>query len=322
MDELLVKYLLGEASAAEEQSVLAWIKAHEDNRRYFDHFKMIWEQSRLLVATSTVNTDQAWERFKAKRDSAAESNTAAPVVLDFKPARKMTWLRTAGVAAALLVIATATYFIAGSRNEIILASTDKVRIDTLPDGSVVTLNKNSTLAYARDFNEKTRQVKLTGEAFFNVAPNKQKPFDIKVDEVKVHVVGTSFNVKNDAEETEVVVETGIVSVAVVDKAVKVLPRQKVVVRKKERALDVQRSQDDLYNYYRTKEFVCNNTPLYQLTEALGNAYNVKIVIPEERVRNLRWNTTLKEMPLNDILKLITQQFNLSIEQRNGEIILK
>jgi ferric-dicitrate binding protein FerR (iron transport regulator) len=165
-------------------------------------------------------------------------------------------------------------------------------------------------------------VKLTGEAFFNVAPDKQKPFDIAVDEVKVRVVGTSFNVKNDAEETEVVVETGIVSVGVVDKAVKVLPRQKVVVHKKQRALDVQRSQDDLYNYYRTKRFVCNNTPLYQLAEALSSAYNVKIIIPEERVQNLRWNTTLEKMPLNDILKLITQQFNLSIEQKNGEIILK
>lgn len=322
MDELLVKYLLGEATAAEEQSVLAWINAHKDNQRYFDHFKMIWEQSRSLAASS-VNTDQAWERFKARRYDAEQGNETAPAVLAFQPSKKTAWLKLAGIAASLVVAGTLTYyFTIGSRNEIILASADKVLVDTLPDGSIVTLNKNSTLAYAKDFNKATRRVKLTGEAFFNVAPNKQKPFDIKVDEVKVHVVGTSFNVKNNEEATEVVVETGIVSVAVVNKAVKVLPKQKVVVRKKDRALEVQRNQDDLYNYYRTKEFVCNNTPLYQLAEALGNAYNVKIIIPEERVRNLRWNTTLKEMPLNDILKLITQQFNLSIEQKNGEIILK
>ncbi len=320
MDELLVKYLLGEATAAEEQSVLAWITAHKDNQRYFDHFKMIWEQSHVLAAASSVNTDQAWERFRMKRDGAGVADTAANV-LAFKPARKTQWLK-AVAAAVIFAIAgtTAYYFTTG--NEIVLASADHVLVDTLPDGSVVTLNKNSTLTYAKHFNGKTRHVKLTGEAFFNVAPDKQKPFDIAVDEVKVRVVGTSFNVKNDAEETEVVVETGIVSVGVVDKAVKVLPRQKVVVHKKQRALDVQRSQDDLYNYYRTKRFVCNNTPLYQLAEALSSAYNVKIIIPEERVQNLRWNTTLEKMPLNDILKLITQQFNLSIEQKNGEIILK
>jgi ferric-dicitrate binding protein FerR (iron transport regulator) len=320
MDELLVKYLLGEATAAEEQSVRSWINAHKDNRRYFDHFKMIWEQSHSLAAASSVNTDKAWERFKARRDG-ADTGGGTATAIAFQPARKTRWLKAVAAAAVLAIAGTATYYFTAG-NEIVLASADKVLIDTLPDGSVVTLNKNSTLTYAKNFNGKSRYVKLTGEAFFNVTPDKQKPFDIKVDEVKVHVVGTSFNVKNNAEETEVVVETGIVSVGMVGKAVKVLPKQKVVVRKKEHALDVQRNQDDLYNYYRTKRFVCNNTPLYQLAEALGSAYNVKIVIPEERVRNLRWNTTLAEMPLNDILRLITQQFNLSIEQKNGEIILK
>lgn len=315
-----MKYLLGEATADEREAVSAWIAAREENRRYFDHFKMIWEQSRTLAAVSSVDTDQAWSRFKT-RISGSGDTTA--VILPFKPARKTNWLKVAGVAASLLVISTlAYYFTVVSRKEIVLASTDKVLVDTLPDGSVVTLNKHSTLAYAKDFNRTTREVKLTGEAFFNVTPDKQKPFDIKVDEVKVHVVGTSFNVKNNAEATEVVVETGVVRVGLVNKAVKVLPNQKVVVRKKDRELKVQRNQDDLYNYYRTREFVCNNTPLYQLADALSTAYGVKIVIRDERVRNLRWNTTLKEMPLNDILKLITQQFNLSIEQKDGEILLQ
>ncbi len=89
MDELLVKYLLGEATVVEEQSVLAWINAHKDNQRYFNHFKMIWEQSRALAAASSVNADQAWERFKTKRDVVAfEDNVAPQCSLHFEPARK------------------------------------------------------------------------------------------------------------------------------------------------------------------------------------------------------------------------------------------
>jgi ferric-dicitrate binding protein FerR (iron transport regulator) len=55
---------------------------------------------------------------------------------------------------------------------------------------------------------------------------------------------------------------------------------------------------------------------------LSNAYNTKITISGETSRNLRLTTTFKEMSLNDILKVITETFNLKIEQRNGEIILK
>lgn len=163
---------------------------------------------------------------------------------------------------------------------------------------------------------------LTGEAFFDVAPNKQKPFEIIADDVKIHVVGTSFNVKSSKDQTEVIVETGIVSVGIDGKTVRVLPKQKVIVRKRSTTLEIQKSMDSLYSYYRTKAFVCNNTPLYQLVDALNNAYDAKITITNNSIRNLRLTTTFKEMSLNDILKVITETFNIQIEQRDGEIILK
>jgi transmembrane sensor len=323
MDELLVKYLLGEASPAEEKLVLEWVNAHADNKRYFDHFKLIWAESKQLEQKSTVDENQAWERFK---QSLAQQPTAAVAenVIAFEPKRKNNFMRIAA-AVALVVIGgfTAYYFALFNKSETItLASANKVLIDTLPDGSIITLNKNSTLAYSKDFNTKTRNVTLSGEAFFNVAPNKQKPFEITVDEVKVHVVGTSFNIKSTAAATEVIVETGIVKVGVAKKAVKLLPKQKILIRKNNPDLNVQNSVDDLYNYYRTQKFVCNNTPLYELAAALSTAYNTKITITGESARNLRLTTTFEGSSLNDILKVISETFNLKIEQANGEIILR
>jgi ferric-dicitrate binding protein FerR (iron transport regulator) len=209
-----------------------------------------------------------------------------------------------------------------ANKEITLASNNEVLIDTLPDGSVVTLNKHSSLVYSKDFNEKTRDVVLKGEAFFSVAPNKQKPFEIKVGEVKVHVVGTSFNVKEESSQTEVIVETGVVKVSVADEFVKLLPKEKVVVHKNNAKLDVTKSEDLLYNYYRTKTFECNNTPLYELVVALNKTYDTQIVIANDNTKRLRMTTTFKDMPLGDILKIIAKTFNLSIEQHDGEITLK
>lgn len=320
MDELLVKYLLGETTAAEEQSVLEWIAANEDNKRHFLHFKTIWEESRALSVKSQLDADQAWERFKAIRAAGSGGN-----VIPFVPARSKGRMRVARMAAAVAVLVTgsfAAYFFLNKPGNVVLASADKVLTDTLPDGSVITLNKNSTLAYSNDFNKTNRKVTLTGEAFFHVTPDKQKPFEITVDEVQVKVVGTSFNVKNTAEETEVIVETGIVKVDLQRQSASVLPEQKAVVRKKEQALEVKSNHDDLYNYYRTRKFICRNTPLSELAMALNSAYDVNIVIPEKRIGDLRLTTIFKDMSLNEILNVVTLTFNLNIEQKNGEIILK
>lgn len=66
-DELLVKYLLGEAGSAERDSVDQWIKASLDNSRYFKHFQLIWETSKQVMIPPTVNADEAWLRFKKER---------------------------------------------------------------------------------------------------------------------------------------------------------------------------------------------------------------------------------------------------------------
>ncbi|MBK7131283.1 MAG: FecR domain-containing protein [Bacteroidales bacterium] len=81
---------------------------------------------------------------------------------------------------------------------------------SLPDGSKISLNRNSQLTYRENFGKKNRNVKLTGEAFFEIAPDASKPFIIDAGKADVRVVGTSFNVitNNTESEVEVYVKTG------------------------------------------------------------------------------------------------------------------
>ena len=66
MDELLVKYLADEATPPEQKLVEEWISSSEANRHYFQHFQLIWEESRQLAATTTVDENKAWQKFQRR----------------------------------------------------------------------------------------------------------------------------------------------------------------------------------------------------------------------------------------------------------------
>ena len=318
-DDVLVKYLLREATAEEQSAVKQWIELNADNKKYFEHFSLIWNESKHLAGKSSVNENDAWERFMQRKQKEEAEATQARTI----PLRSNNWMRIAAMLALLAGAAALIYMLAGTGNEQILAASgDHVLIQTLPDGSVITLNKNATLSYPSSFDGNTRTVKLTGEAFFSITPNKQKPFIIDANSSSITVVGTTFNVKSTPEKTEVIVETGIVRVAKNQNAIKVLPHQKAIVSKDKDAPEMEENTDELYTYYRTKEFICHGTPLWKLTGVLNEAYNAKIIIENKKISNLQLETTFHDESLDNILKVISETFNITVEHRGNEIILK
>ena len=86
---------------------------------------------------------------------------------------------------------------------------------TLPDGSTVYMNAGARLSYSKQFGRKNREVQLTGEAFFDVTPDKKRPFSISAGNAVIRVLGTSFNVNssNKENQVEVYVSTGIVELS-------------------------------------------------------------------------------------------------------------
>lgn len=206
-------------------------------------------------------------------------------------------------------------------DQLAISTANEVKIDTLSDGSIITLNKASTLSYPSQFKGDKRAVALKGEAFFNITPNKKKPFIISIDSIEVTVVGTSFNIKEEKGSTEVVVETGIVEVK--------SGRQKVELRAGERLviqsggnLAKDKISDKLYNYYRSKEFVCDNTPLWKLVEVINKAYDSQVEIGREELRNLPMNATFNNESLDQVLNVISLTFDIKVTKRDNRIILE
>lgn len=319
-DDLLVKYLLQETSPGESRQVEAWIAAGPANQRYFEHFKLIWDKSRELAAQSVADEEGAWQRFQQRVSAGSPSSRGVVRSLN----RRFSGWR---IAAMLLItggIIAMIYFFAGNTdadNPVILAATNISQVDTLPDGSVITLNKYSSLSYAGAYNEKNRTVELQGEAFFSVAPDKNKPFVIHVNGITVTVTGTSFNIKTSGHKTEVIVETGMVQVSNSRQTIALTPKEKVMAQP-DSALTKENVTDQLYSYYRDKVFVCDNTPLWKLVQVLNEAYNANIVIESKEKRQLPLTATYNNESLDKVLDLVSQTLDLTVTHDNSRIILK
>ena len=194
-------------------------------------------------------------------------------------------------------------------------------VDTLSDGSIITLNKNTVLNYPVSFKAKTRTVKLKGEAFFKVTPNKAKPFIVDAGNVTVTVLGTAFNIKNYDSSTQVIVESGIVKVTRGDQSIQLQKGEQVLIKNNAAAFEKSTVKDSLYNYYRSKEIVCNNTPLPDVIETINQAYNTHIVLGDDAVKQLRLSTTFKEEDLETVINVIQQTFYLRVTRQGDSTIL-
>ena len=319
-EDLLIRYVLGEASESEIKEITSWINASDANARQFEQIKFILETSKNLAQVSPVSETEAWDRFKEKRDTVKATPVRSIVRLN-------SWLR---IAAAVLLVTGAAwagyyfYTLQGKAPEFItLTAYNKVLTHTLPDGSVVHLNKRSSVTYASNFKPR-REIKLTGEAFFDVIHDSKAPFTVRVGDVTVRDVGTSFNISSNSKRIEVIVENGVVEVSRKKRSIELEKQEMVTIKPEDKDLHKERTKDLLYNYYRTNVFVADNTPLYRLIATLNEAYGTNIKIQGEDVANTPIGGTFPgSSPLEYTLKaIIATTPGIHMEKTKDGIILK
>jgi ferric-dicitrate binding protein FerR (iron transport regulator) len=290
--------------------VKQWL-AEDVNLAYYNQLKKVWDDSRQLALTSTIDGNRAWQKFQQRIHPAPVRRTG------------FGWMRIAASVIIIVGLGLLAYWVFNDRTkEMTVVAQKTVLNDTLPDGSVVTVNKGSSISYLSTFKGETRQVSLKGEAFFHVTPNKKKPFIISVNDVQITVVGTSFNVKTINGNTDVVVETGIVKVTRAGKTVELKANEEVIVNTKDSALTKEKVSDQLYKYYRTKEFVCDDTPLWKLVDVINEAYNSHIVIGNPALKDMSITTTFNNESLEQVLNVVSLTLNIRIVKEGDTIILQ
>ena len=339
-DEILIKYLLGEATVEELTLVEGWLKKDSANYEYYLDLKTYWDQSKLLELQPVhdYDTDAQWHKLKLKMGPGTVKSNMAPATTDMNETKAVAksgrgrivqvqyWKWAAAIAVFLLGCWLAWNEMQSADNtgniQILTASASPLT-DTLPDGSIVTLNRYSSLQAPLEFKGKAREVTLEdGEAFFNIAHKASKPFLVHIGAIDVKVLGTSFNIKKNGNQTIIDVATGKVSINYKGKQLILHPQERTFIDPSTTELLSQKNQGQLYNYYVTKKFIANNTRLEDLVNILNDAYNQHIVFGRPELKDMRITTVFSKEPLEIILNVISETFGIKVIYNKDSIELK
>ncbi|MGC1389862.1 MAG: FecR family protein, partial [Bacteroidales bacterium] len=164
-----------------------------------------WKELKNMNNLEKIDVDKAWNNVHSRLINDGLKTSESPVRISFIRTRIM---RVAAVALILLSIGTASIYVNNSgylskKITVVAGNDQKNLLVSLPDGSKIYLNRNSEFSYRKNFGRHGRDVRLTGEAFFEISPDVSKPFIIDAGKAKVKVVGTSFNVITNNRESAV-----------------------------------------------------------------------------------------------------------------------
>lgn len=323
-EHLLLDYLLGNLDAEQRQRVNEWLTRSEANRKLLDRLEVLWlETGKLDPPPVAVDTLAAWKRISARIEAAGHREKGTGII----PMPLLRW--TAGIAAMLLISFGIWWLADSGKQELqVVASMEEVVRDTLPDGSAITLNKNTHLAFPAAFEEGTREVSLLGEAFFEVEPDPGKPFIVQAGAAGIWVLGTSFDVRAyPGQAVEVTVLTGTVRFFAVDPvnrdsaSILLTKGMKGILHPGSTApeIDLRSIPDDLFWLNRTLQF--RETPLSEVIRLLEDRYHATILLADETIGGCRLTATFSGEPIEMILRVITDTFALDLESENGTFII-
>lgn len=203
----------------------------------------------------------------------------------------------------------------------------EVKKVVLSDGSNVWLNNYSVLVAIEPFQDKTRNVRLIGEAYFEIAHNADKPFIVESGNLKTEVLGTSFNINAySGEETqEITLFEGSVKLRpnnMPNKSLLMEPGEQVTVSEKNNKFYISEVATDKPAAWRSGVLRFNNEELSRIARELERKFNTRIVIASHETRNLRFTAEFDEEPLEKILALLNEAKEFEYDITNNGIFIR
>lgn len=234
------KKLAGEASASELAELECLIQEHPGWQYAIQNLEDLWKhQSPNDFAEEEDAYMLHLHRIKEKNIPFSEGPVETPVTPVQHTHRKWYWMAAAcivGIAGFLVFSAvtndTTTNKTTAQVNEVSTRKGSRSKVQ-LPDGSVVWLNAGSKLTYDKEYGKEIREVTLTGEGFFDVAKEKEKPFIIHASNVNIKVLGTAFNVRAYPEDKQV--ETSLLRGSI-EVTIKNRPNNKIILSPNEKLI--------------------------------------------------------------------------------------
>lgn len=295
IQEIIIRHLNDEASQEEVEKLHLWLNEDPMHRSEYVTLARLWKDS-ADAALQRYDTKKAWQKISARILQSRDAR-----VVEMFP-----WRRSAAAAVFLLFIAGAIYFYNNASDvewkEV--AATDAHKTFQLADGSLISLRKGSKLRIPDNFGKRTRQVKLSGEAYFQVKHDENHPFNLTTAKSSIRDLGTAFLVVSNDSVEQVVVTEGKVSFSAKDNRTKelVLEAGEAAVLK---AMKPERKFQETGNIlsWKTKIMAFNNTPLRQVAVDLKDYFNVNVAVsPELNAGDILITAEFRDEPLDKVIE--------------------
>ncbi|MEO8471599.1 MAG: FecR domain-containing protein [Chryseolinea sp.] len=313
-DELMTRYITGDASPDEALALSNWL-SDEENRRQFNQLEKAWLQA-LPASKPAFNKSDAWGILSKRINHGSSEGKIRPLTIP----NIGLFLK---IAASFLLVGLTAWFVYIITNEtairnLTVATTMESKTHTFSDQSFMTLYRNSVVDYPESFSEQTREINLTrGEAFFKISHDIRKPFIVHTPNGVVKVVGTEFDVAIENSNTEVSVKEGKVIVYTAADTVMLTAGLSAVVSSGKTEIMVKSVANVNVWGYATRKLVFNNTPLRDAIASIEKAYPNAISLSNKNIEKCNVTATFDNEPVDKIVNLVADILNLTVT-KNGE----
>lgn len=321
LHKLLTDYIAGSISKPDFEALRDHVNASNDEtlKQELEHMWLSYETEMPVFET------RATALFPT-----IKQQTYVPVKINY-------WLTIQKYAAValILLLSTVSFYLYQSNQiiqtlseqEVVFSSPQGQRASlTLPDGTEIDLNSNSTLSYKQNFGQTDRRINFVGEGYFKVAKNANKMFKIQTKDLLVEVLGTTFNFFTYANEN-------IVELALVEGRVKVstlfgdqkteylLENEKITLNRSTGELHKERKTFTSETAWVSDTLKLNALPLREVFSVLSRRFNVKIDVAEHPLLNDCYSATYIHRSLDDILNVLKMHYHLDVRKANDEIYI-
>jgi ferric-dicitrate binding protein FerR (iron transport regulator) len=321
----LARYLGGEMNEMEFRTFEDEIAGSEENKIMIEEMKKQWSDIKGYTEAKVPDTFKAWEKLHGRlsADNLIPAGNRMP-----KVSVVPTLLRAAAVVIILLGVGAVLYFNINRKPvvEMVQLNTGNetnTLIKTLTDGSVIYIAENSLFTFPKEFEEKSRNVELKGEAFFDIIPNPDKPFIIETDEAVIQVLGTAFNVNtHNGKGFELFVDRGKVRVTL-----KKDPSHTELVVAGEKITSVKNNLvkskhvvNQSYTWYKQRMHF-KDEALQDIINVLNRNFNTTFVVAEKETGNRKMTVTFNNETATTMTELLCVTLNLKSQNINGSVVL-
>ena len=343
--KLLARYLSKHCSREEKEKVEYWVNSDPENQRLMEFMKVVWNTPEILPQESDIKS--LWTEMARKAginlksvDQEAERtpipDSSAQKIPFFIPFYKYRFFRYAAI---LLLIILIPFIIwkatrispsghQGFKFKKISVDQKKQMDIALSDGTRITLDAGSIFQYPEEFKGKTREVVLTGEGYFNVTPNKEKPFIVHANNAVIKVLGTRFNVRawQHNGRVRVTVAEGEVSLrserAANEEAVVILEGQLSTLPEKGRPSEPANVDVKKHLGWINHEAFFDDAPFHEILYQLERWHNLRFILEDDSIASDRLTVHIQNKPVEDMLELITTLTDLKYERIGRTVVLK